>query len=152
MKIDDKVFFDCFTSSLNEYANLNMSYNKFDDIYSALIHAYKTSFVKFQPNVPNRNQFYPGYQYRSVVRKFIIRYYDNSYPYHQTEKKPIIIYHDKIRKAIFIQRQFRKYLQLRLKSALIIQKQFRESISNPYHLMCKRRLLREFKEMGDFIF
>ena len=148
MKVHDKVYYDCFTSNLTEYANLDISYDKFDDVYSALIHAYKKSFVKFRPNVPNNNQFYPGYQYRSVVRVFTIRYYDDCYPYHQIEGKPIIIYHDKIRKAIFIQRQFRKHLKLRLKSALIIQKHFRECISNPYRLLCKRRLLREFEEMS----
>ena len=144
----DIIYYDCFTSTLNDYANVEMTYEKFDDIYSALIYAYKKSFVKFKPNVPNNNQFYPGYQYRSIVRKFTIRYYDEVGTYHQNQNKPIIIYHDKIRKAIFIQRKFRNYLKLRLQSALIIQKQFRESIANPYYLMCQSRLLREFKEMS----
>jgi len=51
------VKYDCFTSNLNNYGNLVMSYENFDDIYSALIYAYKNSFVQFIPNVPNRNQF-----------------------------------------------------------------------------------------------
>ena len=147
----DEIYYDCFTTNLDDYANLDIGYEKFDDIYSALIYAYKKSFVNFRPNVPNKNQFYPGYQYRSVVRRFTIMYYDESYPYHQTRNNPIIIYHDKIRRAIFIQRQFRAHLKRRLESALIIQKQFRESIANPYYLMCKSRLLREFKEMTPLI-
>ena len=121
-----EIYYDCFTSNLDDYGNLDISYKKFDSIYPALIYAYKKSFVQFKPNVPNKNQFYPGYQYKSIVRKFTINYC------HEIKNEPnfpIIVYHDKIRKARFIQRKFR------------------ESIANPYTELCRRRLLREFNEM-----
>ncbi len=144
------VKYDCFTSNLNNYGNLVMSYENFDDIYSALIYAYKKSFVEFTPNVPNKNQFYPGYQCKSIINKFTTIYYDGQFPYQnkiQEVNFPIIVYHDKIRKAIFIQRKFRKHLKRRLEAALLIQKHLRKAIANPYTKLCRRRLLREFNEM-----
>ena len=142
--------YDCFTTSLSNYGNLIMNYEKFDDIYSALIYAYKNSFIKFKSNVPNKNQFYPGYQYRSIVNKFTTIYYDGGFPYQNKVEEvnfPIVVYHDKIRKAIFIQREFRKHLKRRLEAATVIQRHLRKSIANPYTELCRRRLLREFNEM-----
>jgi len=123
----------CFTTTLNNYGNLDVTYEKFDDIYSALIYGYKKSFTKCKYNVPNYNQFFPGYQCKSLVGQ------------------SIIIYHEKIRKAKFIQRKFRKHLERRNNSAKIIQDQFRESIANPSYEMCKRRLLREYYECNSLL-
>ena len=75
----DQMYYDCFTTHLVDNGNVEMSYEKFDDIYSAMIYAYKKSFVKFLANVPNKNQMYPGYQYRSVIRRFTMVFYDEVY-------------------------------------------------------------------------
>jgi hypothetical protein len=49
--------------------------------------------------------------------------------------------------ARLIQNIYRSRFKLRVKSATIIQNVYREAIANPYILLCKRRLLREFNEM-----
>ena len=148
----DQMYYDCFTTHLVDNGNVEMTYEKFDDIYSAMIYAYKKSFVKFLANVPNKNQMYPGYQYRSVIRRFTMVFYDEVYhQFPKFENNKIIVYHIKIRLAKVIQKYFREHLKRRVEAALVIQKQFRESIANPYHLMCRRRLLREFKEMGTIL-
>ena len=140
------ISYDCFSTKLDRYANIKVSYERFEDIYSALIYAYKKSFIKFKPNIPNNNLI--GHQYRSVVRKYIIKYYNEVFPYNDVIDTNIIVYHDKIKKAKFIQKFYRKRLKRRLDCTLIIQRRFREVILNPYYLLCKKRLMREFNEMN----
>lgn len=57
------------------------------------------------------------------------------------ENKTMLIY------VCRIQRWWRKQMTRRNTAATLIQRLFRESISNPYHLMCGNRLLREFSCM-----
>jgi hypothetical protein len=129
--------FSCFTTNLDKYANLDVSFKKFDNLYDAIILGYKNSFKYFEPNVPNPNQFYPGYQYNSVITK-----------YNGTTRTEIMkIYHNKIRKAKIIQRFYRKRLNRKLSAIILIQRSFRFSISCPYTQLCRNRLLREFNSM-----
>jgi len=53
------------------------------------------------------------------------------------------------RAAKTIQKKYhRRYLK-RIDSAILIQERYREAMGNPYTLLCKRRLLREFNEMTN---
>ncbi len=128
--------FDCFTIHLTDNGNLYLCYDKFYDIYDALISAYKKSIVNFRANIPNRNQRY-GFNYTSMVSSY------------STSKTLFTVFHIKIRKAIIIQRFYKKRFRKRLLAILVLQRRFREAIGNPYTQICKRRLLTEFNELNE---
>ena len=49
-----------------------------------------------------------------------------------------------------IQRRFRIWFGTRNEAATTIQSKFREAIANPYTLICRNRLAKEFKEMNCY--
>ena len=55
------------------------------------------------------------------------------------------------RRVGVIQRHWRMYHAKRIVAARMIQRIWKESISNPYHNMCRQRLLHEFTEMHPFV-
>jgi len=55
------------------------------------------------------------------------------------------------RAAKTIQKKYHRHYLKRIDSAILIQERYREAIGNPYTLLCKRRLLREFNEMINLI-
>lgn len=62
-----------------------------------------------------------------------------------TEIHPVHVTLENWKKELVIERIRRSM------SARTVQRQFRESMSNPAYVMCKRRLLREFKNLNDSI-
>jgi len=55
------------------------------------------------------------------------------------------------RAAKIIQKKYHHRYIKRIDSAILIQECYRKAIGNPYTLLCKRRLLREFNEMINLI-
>jgi hypothetical protein len=55
------------------------------------------------------------------------------------------------RAAKIIQKKYHYRYLKRIDSAILIQECYRKAMGNPYTLLCKRRLLREFNEMTNLI-
>jgi hypothetical protein len=55
------------------------------------------------------------------------------------------------RAAKTIQKKYHRHYLKRIDAAILIQERYREAMGNPYTLLCKRRLLREFNEMINLI-
>ena len=145
-----EIYYDCFTTYLREDGCIDVKYKFFDEIYTALIYAYKQSYIPFKHNIPKNIHFFFGYEYISVVRRYCIKFYEGGGRYNEYFPEKINIkkiYHDKMRKIKLIQQFYKQRLKRRIKSIVLIQIRLRESIANPFTKLCKRRLLREFNEM-----
>ena len=149
-KINQEIFYDCFSTTLNDSGCVDIKYERFNDIYTALIWGYKNSYTKFKHNIPKNVHFFPGYNYISVIRRFHIKCYEHKSFYNEyitSGNVNIKIYHNKIRKAQVIQRFYKQRLQKKLAAIILIQRNIRHAISNPYTTLCRKRLMREFLEM-----
>ena len=61
------------------------------------------------------------------------------------------VYDPETTAAMIIQKHWRMVYNRRFVAAVIIKRELRKAIANPYTELCKRRLLREFSEMGQII-
>lgn len=85
----------------------------------------------------------------------------------QMPLKDVIVGLDKLknsRKSFYydaLSGQVKKYIQEKqteylvyvkhMNAARLIQRKWRDAIANPYHDICKKRLMREFNDMGDLL-
>jgi hypothetical protein len=59
------------------------------------------------------------------------------------------VYDSETTAAMIIQKRWRVIYNKRFVAAVIIKKKLRKAIANPYTELCRRRLLREFYELGN---
>ena len=117
---------------------------------ATFIHSFIHS--SYTPDIPPRNRVF-------FVKIFEIPYGENIavndwdtedienlelYQYHIED-----VYDSQTIAAFIIQKWWRKIYNKRLLAATIIKKRLRKAIANPYTELCRRRLLREFSEMGN---
>ena len=135
----------CMVFSNEQEKNIS-SPNFFKNIYSARIFAYKRA-KRHIVNIPAL-----GYRNREViiyVRIFKIPYshdafveYSNSFVFWNNHIATIR--DPKETAARIIQRMCRFHYKTKIRAVRLIQRNWRLIISNPYTLLCKKRLLREY--------
>jgi len=114
----------------------------------ALVHAKEKAIIIENQNLP---QFPPS------KRVFYVKIFKMPYGayvivdgYNFNNQNHIdTVYDLKTTKCKIIQQWWRNIYNKRIVAAVIIKKHMRRAIVNPYTELCRRRLLREFNEMGN---
>jgi hypothetical protein len=149
----------CMTYEKNNSENRATSSPIFWPTYCmAKRHANKTATIihdfwsPYTPDIPLRNRVF-------FVKIFEIPFGENiavnDWDTEDLENLELYQYHvedvyDSQTTAVFIiQKWWRKIYNKRLLAATIIKKRLCKAIANPYTELCRRRLLREFSEMGN---
>lgn len=103
---------------------------------------------EFTPDIPPRT-------YVMYVKIFKVPYgtpvvINEMYAYYEMYQNHIeTVYDTSTTAAMIIQKYWRVIYNERFVAAVIIKKHLRLAIANPYTELCRRRLLREFSEMGN---
>ena len=108
----------------------------YDDIYDAMIYGYQKSF--------NHLKKFPDttHKYSTVIYKY------NKYPtYEYSETCVCVVHHQLVRKIKLIQRFYRSRFKRKMDAVIFLQYHLRKAISCPYTQLCRKRLLREFRDL-----